>query len=126
MANDDIIFKTPGWDKLIPYYDYPDDLVLFYFKDNEFNNFFSCHPIFSRKVMNLGVDFSPGNGYQITKCDNTIWDVMPTNRRVYLDNIEVEHSQVKDPKVYNAVSYKEDNVEYLKRRARVTAAPQPE
>jgi hypothetical protein len=64
--------------------------------------------------MNLGVDFSPGNGYQITKCDNTIWDVMPTNRRVYLDNIEVEHSQVKDPKVYNAVSYKEDNVEYLK------------
>jgi hypothetical protein len=34
MANVDIVFKTKGWDKLITYYDYPDDLVLLYFKDN--------------------------------------------------------------------------------------------
>jgi len=92
MANDDIIFKTKNWDTLIPYDKYPDDLVLFYFKDNQFNESFSCHPIWSRKVM----EFEPtllDPLYYITKCDNTIWDSHPGHRRHYLPEIEIEHIQ---------------------------------
>lgn len=92
MANDDMLFKTKGWDKLIPYDKYPDDLVCFGFRDNTFNERFYCHPVWSRKAMELGDDlFSPN--YWITKCDNTIFDIHPAHRRVYLPEIEIDHRQ---------------------------------
>lgn len=112
MANDDMIFKTKGWDRLIPYQDVPDDLGMFYFRDSTFNENFACHPIFSRRVMNLAPGIlSPL--YQITKCDNTIWDIHPPTRRFYLPQIEIEHFHEPYGPEWKHV-YDEDNAEYLK------------
>lgn len=110
MANDDILFKTQGWDKLIPYNDYPDELAIFYFKDNIFNENFACHPIFSRRFMELQEGILAPL-YNITKCDNTIWDCHPPTRRIYLPAIELEHRQ--DPYGTEAFPlYEEDNKTY--------------
>lgn len=112
MANDDILFKTKDWDKLIPFEKYPDDLVLFYFKDNQFNEHFSCHPIWSRKVMQMDKESLFKPLYQITKCDNTIWDVIPPHRRIYIPEIIIEHIQTPyGPEWIKA--YEEDNETYL-------------
>lgn len=112
MANDDILFRTKGWDKMIPYDDYPDDLVVFGFKDGSFNETFFCHPVWSRKAMMIdgGRLFEPF--YQITKCDNTIWDIHPASRRAYLPNIEIDHKQ--DPYGPEWIPiYEEDNKLYI-------------
>lgn len=110
MANDDIEFVTKDWDRLIPYEDYPDDYVLFHFRDNYFNSRFACHPIFSRKLRdNFPSILAPL--YQITKCDNTIWDVHPAARRIYLDNIELIHHHTDWGEPYKQ-AYLDDNVEY--------------
>ncbi len=92
MANDDIMFKTKGWDRLIPYNKYPDEMVVFGLKDNRFNEKFFCHPIWSRKVMELEPGLFEPN-FWITKCDNVIWDIHPPHRRIYLEDIEIEHNQ---------------------------------
>lgn len=113
MGNDDIIFKTPGWDKMIPYDKYPDDLVLFYFRDNEFNEIFACHPIWSRKMMEINPNLLE-HDYLLTKCDNVFWDTHPSNRRIYLPDVEIAHNQVKDPSIYKMEAYEFDNAEYLK------------
>jgi hypothetical protein len=111
MANDDILFKTKNWDKLIPYDKFPDELVMFYFRDNEFNETFACHPVWSRKAMNYAEGlFEPK--YAITKCDNTIWDMHPSSRRVYLPEIELEHRQAPYGLEWKS-TYDEDNSVYL-------------
>lgn len=120
MANDDILFKTKEWDTMIPYDQYPDDLVTFGFRDNQFNDRFFCHPVWSRKAMEIGVELF-GPDYWITKCDNTIWDIHPPNRRVYLPEIELEHKQTPYGPEWQP-AYDHDNRLYLKsaaERARV-------
>ncbi len=113
MANDDIEFKTKNWDLMIPYHLYPDDFVLFHFKDDIFNQNFACHPVFSRKTINLRPDIlSPL--YQITKCDNTIWDIHPASRRIYLPEIEIIHHHDATGDSYNYQAYRDDNSEYAK------------
>lgn len=112
MMNDDVEFITKGWDRLIPYNEYPDDLVLFHFKDNHFNQNFACHPIFSRKMMNLAPGIlSPL--FQVTKCDNTIWDIHPAQRRIYLPEIEIVHHHENYDKSWDQ-AHLEDNIEYSK------------
>ncbi len=111
MMNDDALFKTKGWDKMIPYDKYPDDLVVFGFKDNQFNDRFFCHPIWSRRAMEMG-DNLFGPNYWITKCDNTVWDIHPPNRRVYLETIELEHRQTPYGPEW-APAYEYDNKLYL-------------
>jgi len=111
MANDDILFKTKNWDKMIPYDSYPDDLVLFYFKDKQFNHLFSCHPIWSRRIMDKFPKLLDPL-YNITKCDNTIWDVHPPHRRIYLNDIEIEHNQTPYGPEWMP-QYEEDNKTYL-------------
>lgn len=116
MANDDILFKTKNWDTLIPFDAYPDELVLFYFRDNQFNEHFSCHPIWSRKVMQMDKESLFKPLYQITKCDNTIWDVIPPHRRIYIPEIVIEHIQTPyGPEWIKA--YEEDNETYLNNTA---------
>lgn len=110
MANDDIEFVTKDWDAKIPYNQFPDDYVLFHFKDNMFNQNFACHPIFSRKILELAPKIlSPL--YQITKCDNTLWDVHPANRRIYLPDIEIIHHHENLGKEWEQ-AYMEDDQEY--------------
>lgn len=112
MGNDDIIFKTKGWDKLIPYESYPDELVLFYFRDNEFNETFACHPIWSRKIMEMESGlFEPD--FLITKCDNVVWDIHPSVRRHYLPNVEIAHLQDRNMPQYVQSAYDYDNGEYF-------------
>lgn len=111
MANDDILFKTKNWDKMIPFDSYPDDLVLFYFKDNQFNHMFSCHPVWSRKIMNTFPELLDPL-YNITKCDNTIWDVHPPHRRIYIPEIEIEHIQTPYGSEW-LPQYEEDNKTYM-------------
>ncbi len=111
MANDDILFKTKNWDKMIPYDSYPDELALFYFKDNQFNEFFSCHPIWSRKIMNHFPELLDPL-YNITKCDNTIWDVHPPHRRIYIPEVEIEHNQTPYGPEWMP-QYEEDNKTFL-------------
>lgn len=112
MANDDMEFNTLNWDQMIPYDKFPDDLGMFHFRDSHFNENFACHPVFSRRVMRLepGI-LSPL--YQITKCDNTIWDIHPPNRRMYLDDIEIVHHHEGYGLEWKS-AYEEDNAEYLK------------
>lgn len=112
MANDDIEFKTHGWDAMIPYGKFPDDIALFYFKDSFFNQHFACHPVFSRRILEIAPNIlSPL--YQITKCDNTIWDIHPASRRVYLPEIELIHHH-EELGVEWKQAYMEDDQEYVR------------
>ena len=118
MANDDMEFVTPNWDIMIPYDQYPDSFVLFHFKDNIFDQNFACHPIFSRKVLEIAPDIlSPL--FQITKCDNTIWDIHPASRRIYLPDIEIiHHHENLGPEWKTA--YMEDDQEYARHQVKRT------
>jgi hypothetical protein len=112
MANDDIEFKTPNWDLMIPYDKFPDELVLFHFKDSFFNQNFACHPIFSRRLFEIAPDIlSPL--YHVTKCDNTIWDIHPAARRIYLEKIEIKHYHEELGKEFKQ-AYMADDREYAR------------
>lgn len=116
MANDDIEFKTQNWDLMIPYDRFDDDLTLFYFKDNFFNQNFACHPVFSRRILEIEPDIlSPK--YQITKCDNTIWDIHPASRRIYLPEIELIHHHEELGNEWRQ-AYMEDDQEYARTQER--------
>lgn len=121
MANDDILFKTKGWDKLIPYDKYPDDLVVFGFRDNQFNERFFCHPVWSRKAMEMG-DNLFGPNYWITKCDNTVFDIHPPNRRIYLPEIELEHKQTPYGKEWQPAYDHDNNIYMQNHHVRLAAA----
>ena len=112
MANDDIEFKTKHWDFMIPYDRFGDDYALFYFRDGFFNQHFACHPVFSRKIFEINPNIlSPL--YNITKCDNTIWDIHPASRRVYLPEIEIVHHHVELGSEWKE-AYMEDDQEYAR------------
>lgn len=115
MANDDIEFKTHNWDLMIPYNMFPDDFVLFHFKDRFFNKSFACHPIFSRSVIELIPNIlSPL--YHITKCDNTIWDIHPADRRIYIPEIEIIHHH-EELGIEWQKQYMEDDREYYRNQS---------
>lgn len=108
LCNDDVIIETKNWDKIL--YDvmkqYPDEIALFWPRDNMFNERLACFPIVSRKVLEL-VEFFP-TPYRRYKIDDTLHYIHPMERRVHIPQISFIHGndkgevgfQLEDGRIY--------------------------
>lgn len=98
LCNDDTVMETKDWDKILleEIKSFPDEIVLFWPNDMIFRDQLSCFPIISRKVYNLVVDKIFPMSYRRYKVDDTIMDIFPHNRRIYLPNIVLRHLNISD------------------------------
>ena len=92
LANDDLVIDTFDWDVILreKIGEYPDQMALFWPDDQKFGANLSCFPIISRKVLE-STGFFP-TPYRRYKIDDTIYSIFPFNRRVYIPEIKVTHS----------------------------------
>lgn len=90
LSGDDTICRTKNWDKifLTELNKYPDNVVLVYPDDMIFGKELACYPVTSRLVMDKIPFPLPFKRYAI---DDTIFDIVPKTRRVYLPNVVMEH-----------------------------------
>jgi hypothetical protein len=94
LANDDMEILTQDWDK---YPDLNDVWKLYYFRDNHFNEKFSCHPLVHRRVWEILDEHKlVFPNFKNMGCDTTLWDVTPSYQKVYFPNIEINHMRVVD------------------------------
>jgi hypothetical protein len=91
LANDDTTMRTKGWDtkfkeatKL-----YSDEIYLVWPNDNMLGATLSCFPIFSKKMAEL-IEFFPMK-YRRYKIDDTLFHVVPQERKLYLNDVLLEH-----------------------------------
>ncbi len=92
FGNDDVIFETYNWDMIFKakIMQYPDKIVLFYPNDEIFKGNLACFPLVSAKAMGIAKGIFP-MPYQIYKVDDSIQDIFPINRRIYVPEIIVKH-----------------------------------
>lgn len=93
FCNDDIVINTTWWnvilkDKIKQYA--PDGIGLFWPDDGMFGNQLACFPVVSRKVLDL-IKFFP-TPYRRYKIDDTLFQVMPPEKRIYIPDISFTHS----------------------------------
>lgn len=90
FANDDIVCQTPGWDQLVfEAMDQHGDLALLWPDDNLFGPKLACFPIVSRTLLDL-IGFFP-QPYHRYKVDDTLFQVVPPELRVYLPHVRFAH-----------------------------------
>ena len=92
IANDDVIMETQGWDEILEreIAKYPDQIALFWPDDNMLKEKLCCFPIFSRKALEIAQDFWP-MPYRRYKIDDTLMEIFPASRRIYLPEIKLKH-----------------------------------
>lgn len=92
FSNDDLICETDNWDIIfknaINMFD--DGIAMFYPNDNIFGHTFPCFPLI-RKDTILDLFPSPFEKY---KLDDSIRDIFPVNRRIYLYNVTMRHTKL--------------------------------
>lgn len=100
FGNDDITFKTEGWDNILreQFKLYPDEIALFWPDDNMFRSMLSCFPILSRKAIEISKLFPLP--YRKYKIDDTIFAIFPPHRRIYLPNFKIIHENDKGTEGY--------------------------
>jgi hypothetical protein len=108
LSNDDCIMQTQDWDEIIfqAASMVPDDIALFYPNDGMFGQKLACFPIISRKVIDA-LELFP-MPYHRYKVDDTIFDLFPEHRRMYLgsvvqihlNNQGTEGYQLEDGRIY--------------------------
>lgn len=91
LGNDDCVIETMGWDDQIKqgieYF--PDGISLVYPNDGMFGQMLACFPVISRKVIDLvGLFPMPYHRYKV---DDTIFNLFPPSRRIYLVNCLFTH-----------------------------------
>lgn len=95
LSGDDTVCHNKFWDKI--FYDelmkYPDKVVLVYPNDLIFGKSLACYPVTSRLVMDSVAWPVPYQRYAI---DDTIFDIVPTERRIYLEDVIMEHKHLVD------------------------------
>lgn len=90
--NDDVISRTSGWDIIAreSIRNYPDQVVLFWPNDKIFQEHLACFSLVSRKVLHLADKLFP-MPFERYKIDDSIMDIFPISRRIYLPDIVMEH-----------------------------------
>lgn len=112
FANDDITCETPNWDvrfrELVNKFD--DKIVLGWPNDLFFRARLSIFPLLTR---NIAKQLFP-MPYQRYKIDDTIFDVFPPSRRIFMEDVIMRHG---DGKTYSCEpeSYKHDDEHFGKR-----------
>jgi hypothetical protein len=91
FCNDDVSIDTFNWDVILKSYidKFPDQLALFWPNEGIFESNLSCFPVVSRKVLEM-LEFFPIN-YRRYKIDDTLYNVFPFNRRIYIPEIKFHH-----------------------------------
>lgn len=92
FANDDIICETPEWDKMLfgAIAQYAGDgIALFWPDDCMFGVKLACFPIISKKFLDM-TGFFP-QPYQRYKFDDTLYHLVPNQRKYFLSNIKFRH-----------------------------------
>lgn len=90
LSGDDTICKTNAWDLIfkLELEKYDDKIVLVYPNDLMFGKFLALYPVTSREVMDAVPWPVPYKRYAI---DDTIFDIVPRSRRIYLEHVVMEH-----------------------------------
>ena len=94
LSGDDTICRTKNWDKIFKdeLQNYKDDVILLYPNDLIFGNTLACYPVTTRLIMDMALPV-PFKRYAI---DDTIFDIVPRSRRVYFENVIMEHMHLVD------------------------------
>jgi len=89
LGNDDVICETFGWDGIVQeaMRTHDDNITLIWPNDNMLKEKLSCFPIFHRKMFDLIYPLR----YRRYKVDDTIFNVFPDTRKIYLSNISFKH-----------------------------------
>lgn len=95
FSGDDTICHTPNWDVIFKSEidKYPDKIVLVYPNDTIFKETLACYPVTSRLVMDHMPHPVPFERYAI---DDTLFDIVPRERRIYLSHVVMEHLHLVD------------------------------
>ena len=86
LCGDDLVFKTPGWDRLVMDYldPHPDKIVLVYGGDGHHTVGYATHPLIHRRWYEAVGKFT-GPYFSSDYADTWLWDVSGIiNRRQYL------------------------------------------
>ena len=116
LVNDDVIFRTKGWDTSVSkaFSKFPDDIALVYGNDLYQREKMSTFPILSRTVCKLMDNICPSD-YKGPYIDAHIFDIFKRlarqgfNRIVYLDNVIFEHMHQEVGKIIPNVIYTKRN-----------------
>lgn len=93
MCGDDIVFRTPGWDKRVleAFDQYPDKIVLVYGNDLIQHERHATHPFIHRRWYEA-VGYLVPNGFSCDWSDTWLNDVaIELGRRHYLPDVITEH-----------------------------------
>jgi hypothetical protein len=145
LANDDLFFRTPGWDVAVveAFHAVPDDIALVWGNDLFHGASFPTHPILSRTACEILGGICPGQ-YHRDYIDTHLYDVFAQLRELghdrlhYLAEVVFEHVHVDcgkaGPAVASAkrhasydestfISWAEERSAMARRLARYIAAP---
>lgn len=89
IANDDLICETPMWDWFFyqAAMQHKDGIALIYPNDKLFEDSFVCFPLIKKDIV---ADLFP-MPFKKYKVDDSIMNVIPKNRWIYLDNVVMRH-----------------------------------
>ncbi len=92
FCNDDTVMETAAWDEklrdaLAPYES--DGVGMVWPNDGMFGERVACFPIVSRRFLD-GIDFWP-QPYRRYLIDNTLTEIMPPHRRMYVHDVSLRH-----------------------------------
>jgi hypothetical protein len=93
MCGDDVVFRTPGWDKRVEetFARIPDRIALVYGNDLIQHERLATHPFIHRNWYNT-VGYLVPNGFSCDWCDMWLNEVaIELGRRVYLPDVVMEH-----------------------------------
>ena len=101
LVNDDVIVRTPGWDRLVleTFRQYPDGIVLVHVNDLFFKDELCVFPFLTRQFCSLAAGICPP-GYIRYGIDNHIQYTFESlkalgyDRRIYLSGVIFEHTNV--------------------------------
>jgi hypothetical protein len=95
LSGDDTICHSFGWDEIFKHHvsKYSDGIVLVYPNDTIFGQNLACYPCTSRLIMDSVKWPVPFERYAI---DDTIFDIVPRERRIYLSHVKMEHLHLVD------------------------------
>lgn len=95
LSGDDSICHTAHWDTIFKNEidKYPDGVVLVYPNDLIFGEKLACYPVTSRIVMDQMPWPLPFKRYAV---DDTIFNIVPKERRIYLPDVIMEHDHLVD------------------------------
>lgn len=98
LINDDVIFRTAGWDRRVieSFHQFPDDVALVYGNDLDQGKAVPTFPTVSRRVCNVLGEICP-RGYRNLHIESHLFDIfrqlarLGHNRIVYLEDVVFEH-----------------------------------